>query len=124
MPTLPNAAFVTARDLPRGRDGEWQLRLARGSLTGALQDQASGWYQYCKLQCLRSLLGILSRCCTVCRCWERGVEGVKSFHLISLFDISNYQLPTVCEVFPLFQQLGGVFPACCSAMIRLLSLAS
>ena len=124
MPALPNAAFVTARDLPQGRDGEQQLRLPRGILAGALQDQASGWYQYCKLQCLRSLLGILSHCCTGCCCWEGGVEGVKSFHLISLFDISNYQLPTVCEVFLLFQQLGGVFPACCSAMIRLLSLAS
>lgn len=48
------------------------------------------------------------------------VEWMKSFHLKSLFDISNYQLTAVCEVFPLFQQPGCCFPACCSVKISLL----
>lgn len=48
---------------------------------------------------------------------------MKSFHLISSFDISNYQLTAVCEAFSLFQQLGCCFTACCSVKIRLLSLA-
>lgn len=52
----------------------------------------------------------LPHCWTGCHCWGRAVEGMKSFHSISLFDISNYQLPAVCEVYPLFQQLGWCFP--------------
>lgn len=86
------------------------------SLAGAPQVGVLGWHW---LQCLRSLLG--TAVTFLYRLLGGWSEWMKSSHLMSLFDISNYQLTAVCEVFSLFQQPGCCFPACCSVKIRLLS---
>lgn len=117
MPALPKANFITAAV---SRGGGWQQRPERGESCWCSSGPSLGL----ALQTAASRITAGDCCHIAVQGAAAGrAERMKSFHLKSLSDIGNYQLAAVCEVFPLFQQPGCCFPACCSVEISLLSLA-